>query len=111
MGIAAGLDRRTALRLKRGEMAVDGRIDLHGMTQEQAHAALVGFVTRAYESGRRCLLVITGKGRDGTGILRAQVPRWLNQPTLRPLIIGLSVARPNDGGEGALYLLVRRKRL
>ena len=110
-GNAPGLDKRSAERMKRGEMEIDGRLDLHGMTQDTAHAALVGFVSRAYESGRRCLLVITGKGyREGTGVLRANVPRWLNQSPCRERILGFSPARPQHGGEGALYVLIKRRR-
>ena len=109
-GRAAGLDRRTAERLHDGAMAIDGRLDLHGMTQEAAHAALTGFVLRAFDAGRRCLLVITGKGRLGGGVLRAEVPRWLNHSPLRERVIGFSHARPRDGGEGALYVLIKRRR-
>ncbi|MDA8230207.1 MAG: Smr/MutS family protein [Magnetospirillum sp.] len=109
-GLSAGVDKRTAQRLTRGEMAIDGRLDLHGLTQDAAHAQLIGFVLRAHESGRRCLLVITGKGRDGGGVLRAQVPRWLNQSPLRERLVGFSCARPQHGGDGALYLLVKRRR-
>jgi len=97
--------------MKRGEMEIDGRLDLHGMTQDVAHATLLAFVTRAYDSGRRCLLVITGKGnREGTGVLRANVPRWLNQSPCRERILGFSHARPQHGGEGALYVLIKRRR-
>lgn len=110
-GNTPGLDKRSAERMKRGEMEIDGRLDLHGMTQDTAHAALVGFVARAYDSGRRCLLVITGKGyREGTGVLRANVPRWLNQSPCRERILGFSTARPQHGGEGALYVLIKRRR-
>ncbi len=110
-GNTPGLDKRSAERMKRGEMEIDGRLDLHGMTQDTAHAALVGFVARAYDGGRRCLLVITGKGyREGTGVLRANVPRWLNQSPCRERILGFSPARPQHGGEGALYVLIKRRR-
>ena len=110
-GATPGLDKRSAERMKRGEMEIDGRLDLHGMTQDTAHAALLGFVTRAYDAGRRCLLVITGKGnREGTGVLRANVPRWLNQSPCRERILGFSHARPQHGGEGALYVLIKRHR-
>lgn len=110
-GNTPGLDKRSAERMKRGEMEIDGRLDLHGMTQDTAHAALVGFVARAYDCGRRCLLVITGKGyREGTGVLRANVPRWLNQSPCRERILGFSTARPQHGGEGALYVLIKRRR-
>lgn len=109
-GVTPGLDRRSADRMKKGEMAIDAALDLHGMTQDAAHGALISFVLRAYESQRRCLLVITGKGKQGPGVLRAQVPRWLNHSPLRERILGFSQARPQHGGEGALYVLIKRKR-
>lgn len=110
-GATPGLDKRSAERMKKGEMEIDGRLDLHGMTQDTAHAALTAFVGRAYDAGRRCLLVITGKGnRAGTGVLRSNVPRWLNQSPCRERILGFSHARPQHGGEGALYVLVKRRR-
>lgn len=110
-GTTPGLDKRSAERMKKGEMEIDGRLDLHGMTQDTAHGALIAFVGRAYDSGRRCLLVITGKGnREGTGVLRFNVPRWLNQSPCRERILGFSHARPQHGGEGALYVLIKRRR-
>ncbi|MGE5517595.1 MAG: Smr/MutS family protein [Bacteroidota bacterium] len=110
-GTTPGLDKRSAERMKKGEMEIDGRLDLHGMTQDTAHGALIAFVTRAYDSGRRCLLVITGKGnRTGMGVLRSNVPRWLNQSPCRERILGFSHARPQHGGEGALYVLIKRRR-
>ena len=110
-GHAPGLDRRTAERLRKGEMVIDDSLDLHGLTQEMAHAALWRFVTAAAERGRRCLLVITGKGgRDHAGVLKRQVPRWLNEPGLRPLVLGFAFAQPKHGGEGALYVLLKRRR-
>ncbi len=112
-GDRAGVDKRTAKRLKRGQLAVEARIDLHGLTREEAHRALSAFVQGSQAAGRRCVLVITGKGLrpDGTvGVLRAAVPRWLNQPDLRERIVAFTHATPRDGGEGALYLLLKRKR-
>lgn len=109
-GVTPGLDRRSADRMKKGEMVIDAALDLHGMTQDAAHGALLSFVARAYETGRRCLLVITGKGKQGPGVLRAQVPRWLNQSPLRERILGFSQARPQHGGDGAFYVLVKRQR-
>lgn len=110
-GSTPGLDKRSAERMKKGEMEIDGRLDLHGMTQDTAHGALIAFVGRAFDSGRRCLLVITGKGnRAGTGVLRSNVPRWLNQSPCRERILGFSHARPQHGGEGALYVLIKRRR-
>jgi len=97
--------------MRRGRLPIDDAIDLHGCTQEQAYVALAGFLGRAHGAGRRCVLVVTGKGlRDGTGVLRAMVPRWLNEPALRRLVLGFSYAQPKDGGEGALYVLLKRQR-
>jgi len=115
---APGLDRRSAEKLKRGRYTIDGRIDLHGMTQDEAHRALIGFVGRAAADGRRCLLVITGKGAPGSdtadspnrGVLRQAVPRWLNETPIRPHILAFGSAQPRDGGSGALYVLLRRRR-
>ncbi|MDH3242384.1 MAG: Smr/MutS family protein [Alphaproteobacteria bacterium] len=112
-GPAAGLDKRTAQRLRRGQLRIDGRIDLHGMTQAEAHANLVRFITGSAARGRRCVLVITGKGLRGgagTGVLRVQLPRWLNEPALRPLILSFTPAQPKDGGGGAFYVYLRKAR-
>jgi len=112
-GESPGLDRRTAGRLKKGRMPVEGRIDLHGHSQAKAHRALNAFLLAGYESGRRCVLVITGKGlraQSGAGVLREAVPRWLNQVPLRDKVLSFTYATPRDGGEGALYVLLKRKR-
>ncbi len=109
---APGLDKRTAERLRQGELAIEARLDLHGHTQEEAHRALIAFVEEAWRRRCRALLVITGKGRsgEGEGILRAAVPRWLNGAPLRSRLLAFAAARPRDGGSGALYLLLRRQR-
>ncbi|MBI3444600.1 MAG: Smr/MutS family protein [Magnetospirillum sp.] len=109
-GNTPGLDRRSAERMKRGEMEIEAVLDLHGHTQEVAHAELIAFVQRCWNAQRRCILVVTGKGSQGFGILRAQVPRWLNQSPVRERILGFSYARPRHGGDGALYVLIRRQR-
>jgi DNA-nicking Smr family endonuclease len=109
-GASPGVDRRTAERLHRGQMVIDGRIDLHGMTQTEAHDALAAFMDRAEARGWRCVLVITGKGMRGGGVLRAAVPRWLNLSPHRARILSFGAARPKDGGDGALYVLLRRRR-
>lgn len=109
-GTSPGVDRRTADRFRRGRMVIDGRIDLHGMTQEQAHIALHHFIEGQHAHQARCVLVITGKGARGEGVLRRTVPRWLNDPRLRPLILSFSHAQIPDGGDGALYVLLRRHR-
>ncbi|QNT70367.1 Smr/MutS family protein [Defluviicoccus vanus] len=112
-GSAAGLDQRTLLRLKRGLLRPQTQIDLHRMTQGEAHAALGGFLARAQQAGRRCVLVITGKGygSDGAvGVLKTNVPRWLNEQPNRERILAFAFAASQDGGEGALYVLLRRLR-
>jgi DNA-nicking Smr family endonuclease len=105
---SAGVDRSTAERLKRGRMAIEARLDLHGMTQAEAHRALAAFVSGARADGRRCVLVITGRGLAGEGVLRSAVPRWLDEPELRRHILALSPAQSRDGGSGAIYVLIRR---
>lgn len=115
LAAAPGVDRRTADRLRRGELPIAGRLDLHGMTQEQAHGALDRFLARAQDLGQRCVLVITGKGyRSGAstcaGVLRAAVPRWLNEAPNRSRLLAIAAAMPRDGGSGALYVLLRRRR-
>jgi DNA-nicking Smr family endonuclease len=107
-GEFAGIDRRTAERLRRGRYPVEARLDLHGMTQPEAHRALHTFVDSARAAGKRCVLVITGHGRLSGGVLKAVVPRWLAEPELRRDILWLAPARPGHGGAGALYVLLRR---
>jgi DNA-nicking Smr family endonuclease len=112
-GVAGGVDKRTLARLRRGQIPPESRIDLHNMTQSEAYAALGGFLASAQSAGRRCVLVITGKGyrSDGAvGVLRTNVPHWLNQPVNRARILAFSHAAPPDGGEGALYVLLRRRK-
>lgn len=104
----AGIDRATAERLRRGRMAIEARLDLHGMTQDEAHRAVGAFVAGARGAGRRCVLVITGRGVAGGGVLRHAVPRWLDEPGLRRHLLAIAPAQPRDGGNGAFYLLIRR---
>ncbi len=89
-------------------MAIEARLDLHGKTQDEAHRELSSFIARAQAQGKRLALVITGKGREGKGVLRESVPRWLNEPALRGRVLALTNAQPRDGGAGALYVLLRR---
>jgi DNA-nicking Smr family endonuclease len=112
-----GLDRRRKQRLARGAEAIDARIDLHGRTQSEAHAALLGFLRRAQAEGARFVLVITGKGGfpDGSasgarGILKRQVPLWLRQTEFRHYVLAAADAHRAHGGEGALYIHIRRPR-
>jgi DNA-nicking Smr family endonuclease len=109
-GRAAGIDRRSAEKLRRGRLAIEGRLDLHGMTQEAAAGRLASFLERAESQGKRCVLVITGKGLASGGVLRDQVPRWLNLPPNRGRVLAFDYARPQHGGGGALYVLLKRRR-
>ena len=108
-----GLDRRTAERLRRGRLPVDGSIDLHGLTQAGAHRALCDFISMSYQKRRRVVLVVTGKGSFGAedrGVLRARLPQWLSEPGMRDKVLAFHRARPQDGGDGAFYVLLRRLR-
>ncbi len=107
-----GIDRRTAERLRKGQMTIDRRLDLHGMTQDAAHAALDRAVTAAWREGLRMLLVITGKGssKDGGGVLRHNLPRWLAAGANAPRVLRVETAQPQHGGGGAFYVLLRRQR-
>lgn len=122
-GRVAGLDRRTAERFRKGTLPIDSRLDLHGLNREQAHAALRLFVRQCHAAGKRCLLVITGKGARGKpdadnpyttpeppGRLKREVPGWLANADLAPMILATATAIPRDGGSGALYILLRRRR-
>lgn len=110
----APIGRRERARLSRGRKEIDARIDLHGMTQTRAHRALLGFLQRAHHEGFSFVLVITGKGKLGAesdrGVLRRQVPQWLALPEFRALVVGFEEAHIGHGGEGALYVRVRRAR-
>ncbi len=105
-----GVDGATVERLKRGQVAVEGRIDLHGMDQRAAFAALMGFIETSSRGGRRAVLVITGKGAIGGGVLRRNVPNWLLASPLASRILTVQPAHTRHGGDGALYVLLRRKR-
>lgn len=114
----APLGRRMKQRVARGREPIDARIDLHGMTQSRAHVALFNFLQRARGDGARIVLVVTGKGakRGGDdegadrGVLKRQVPNWLSLPEFRSLVVGFDDAHIGHGGQGALYVRLRRQR-
>jgi DNA-nicking Smr family endonuclease len=112
----APLERRMRQRLARGTHELDARLDLHGMTQAHAHGALLHFLRSAQAGGARIVLVITGKGARGAdaggerGVLRRQVPLWLRLPEFRAYVVGFETATATHGGDGALYVRLRRKR-
>lgn len=102
------LDEPTAKKIAKGKLSIEGRIDLHGMTQEEAHSRLFRFVEGAHLAGKRTVLVITGKGVRGEGVLKQAVPRWLAEPVFRKRVIGFREAHVSHGGSGALYLRIRK---
>jgi DNA-nicking Smr family endonuclease len=110
------LGRRLKQRVARGRESIDARIDLHGLTQREAHAALLRFLHRAQADGVRIALVVTGKGtgrgpeQRERGILKRQVPQWLSLPEFRSVVVGFEDAHVGHGGEGALYVRLRRAR-
>ncbi len=104
------IDRRTRLMIKRGRLGVDAKLDLHGMRQEEALRALTGFLRRAQADGAKVAIVVTGKGLslEEGGVLRRVVPHWLQSPHLRDVVVGFGEAARHHGGEGALYVRIRR---
>ena len=118
-GKAPGLDRSSAIKLTIGKFTIQGRLDLHGMTQRQAHAALIDFIQTSFNDRKRNLLVITGKGRprgrdevgvygEGKGILKSIVPKWLDESPLQSLVLAVTTSQREHGGAGALYVLLRK---
>lgn len=108
------LGRKERTRLSRGHRPIDARLDLHGMTQQRAHRALFSFLQAACADGATFVLVITGKGRVGAsenerGVLRRQVPLWLEQVEFRALVVGFEAAHLSHGGEGAIYVRLRKR--
>jgi DNA-nicking Smr family endonuclease len=117
---SGGADRKTSERLRKGKMPIDRRIDMHGMTQDQALETLRNVIVDAYETGQRLVLVITGKGGGEEqaahwtdpqpGVLKRRLPEWLKTPPFDRIILETAPAKHRDGGQGAFYILLRRKR-
>jgi DNA-nicking Smr family endonuclease len=114
-----GIERKLRKKVARGAQSIDARLDLHGYTQDRAHSALLRFLGRAQASGYKLVLVITGKGAatgrgemfgPERGVLRRLVPQWLGRPECRPYVVGFESAGAAHGGEGALYVRIRRAR-
>ena len=108
--VYAGIDRSSAKKLQQGKMVLEARIDLHGLSQLEAYQRLQHFIQKSRQEGLRTILVITGKGRAGRGVLRENVPQWLSEPPLSEAIIAFGASRPQDGGAGALYVRLKRAR-
>ena len=111
----SGIDKRTARRLRRGALPIDAKIDLHGLTREEAYRRLTRFIAGNQAAGRRLVLVVTGKGRrseDGmaAGVIRREAPLWLARPPNAARVLDTAPAQPRHGGDGALYVYLRKQR-
>ena len=118
------IDKNTYARLKKGQIPIEDRLDLHGLNQGQARQALIEFLTQSHALGQRCVIVITGKGRNkdkskstsndwlapSKGVLKSQLPIWLDENPCREIVLKHTPAIPKDGGNGAFYIYLRRKR-
>ncbi|GIR78209.1 MAG: DNA mismatch repair protein MutS [Alphaproteobacteria bacterium] len=110
LGETSGIDRTSARRMQRGQVPIEDRLDLHGLSKEQAQKEVKAFIGSAVQKNFRHVLIITGKGRDGHGILREKVPEWLKDAPLCYHLNAISYAQPKDGGKGALYIRLKRQR-
>jgi DNA-nicking Smr family endonuclease len=104
-----GIEPNRRHRIVKQREPIGGRLDLHGLTQDRARAVLEIFLRRAWDDGWRAVLVITGKGVQGDGVLRKRAPEWLGAPHLAHIVAGISEAHRRHGGEGALYVALKRK--
>lgn len=114
------IDKRTEEKIRKGKMPIDAKLDLHGLSQTQAHKALKTFIQQSAQQQKRCLLVVTGKGKakstsddwisPGQGVLKQKVPQWLQADIFKDYILNFYTAQPQHGGSGALYIYLRRQR-
>ena len=102
------IEPRRKRRISTAREPIGARLDLHGLDQDQARVAVHAFILRAYQDGARAVLIITGKGALGDGVLRRRTPDWLAEAVVRPMVAGLSQAERHHGGEGALYVALKR---
>jgi DNA-nicking Smr family endonuclease len=117
-GVTPNMDKRNFQRLVRGKLDIDGKLDLHGLTQEQAKIMLRSKIMQSHSVGKRLILVVTGKGktrtdefnRSITGVLRQNVPMWLRQAPLSSVVLEVTPAQQRHGGDGAFYVYLRRNR-
>jgi DNA-nicking Smr family endonuclease len=110
-GRVAGVDQNLVRKLRRGEFAVQGHVDLHGMTREEAKRAVEGFLRRSRNAGKRCVLVVHGRGlhsKDQLPVLKDALKTWLSTARFARHVLAFATARPVDGGAGAVYVLLRR---
>lgn len=119
IGDISNLDKNTAEKFTKGQFKIEARLDLHGFTEKEAFSAVVDFILNSYTQKQRCVLIITGKGiknendawYEPKGVIKEALPVWLNSPEIRPFILSMSYAKQTDGGQGAMYVLLKRQRL
>lgn len=112
-GYVRGLDIKTFQQLKAGSLSVAAHLDLHGMTMDQAQESLLFFIEESYLQSHRCVLVVTGRGRNSPGgqsIIRSETGTWLTKDPLRRVVLAYCTAQPKDGGAGAIYVLLRKQK-
>jgi DNA-nicking Smr family endonuclease len=109
---SAGIDKNTNHKFKTGRMPIQAKLDMHGMTQKVAFDALVNFINNSFEQGKRCVVVVTGKGfmSKNRGILKQSLPIWINNEDIRPKILSFCQATIKDGGGGAYYVFLKKKK-
>ena len=116
IGDTANIDRRLAEKFTKGKLKIEARLDLHGLSEKDAFTAVRDFIAYGYRLQRRCLLIITGKGEkrdpwwESHGIIKQSFPNWINHPDIRPYILSVAQALPEDGGSGAFYCLLKRQK-
>ena len=107
---ATGIDGTSSKKLRAGKFNVEAKLDLHGMSQHKAFLNLQTFIKKSFFYQYRTILIITGKGKEGTGVLRNKLPQWLKSDFCAPYILAFGQAKEKDGGSGAFYIRLRRNR-
>jgi len=110
-GRVLGLDHKTLQRLKQGRFSIEAHRDLHGLNADQAYQEVLDFIREEYHKGGRCVLLVTGRGKnspEGFGVLRERIQEWLTREPLRRVVLAFATAKPKHGGAGALYVLLRK---
>jgi DNA-nicking Smr family endonuclease len=111
-GAVRGFSRKLMKKLKRGELPVQGYIDLHGLTRQEAETEVTNFLLESFKSGLRCVLIVHGRGLnspENLPVLKEGLPQWLNRGRVRKVVLAFATARPYDGGTGATYVFLRNR--
>ncbi len=115
IGNTANIDGNLADKFVKGQLKIEARLDLHGLTEKDAFARTKDFIVQSYYQKRRCLLIITGKGEridpwwESKGVIKQSFPRWINHADIRPYLLAVAPAKQSDGGSGAFYCLLKRR--